>query len=291
MINKSNVLRLAVDKSKIDLLHENKKNKAGAPISDVLDEPTAEALYPNQYVVVSDDKYSVVCRVSGDCEKLVVVDRNISVGDIRPRKGNEEQLIALDALLDPSIPVVVLTGRAGTGKTLLTLAAALAQHKASVYGSIVLTKPMVQVGAQEFGILPGEINEKYMPYLGNYIGNLEEILGNVPPDLTKIGLETVPLQFIRGVSWNHRFVIADEIQTLTRDEILTLGTRVGQGTKLVLMGDLRQRDIDIAIKDTGLWGLLNSGYFNGSNLTAAIELKKVERSPVTELFATIFEER
>jgi PhoH-like ATPase len=231
----------------------------------------------------------VVVKVTQDVSGVKLVDRNIRAGDIRPKLGNEEQLMAMDALLDDSIPVVVLTGRAGSGKTILALAAALAKRKESQYNSIILTKPMVQVGGQELGILPGEVGEKFLPYLGNYTGNIEQIVGNVPTDLGQLGMEILPIQLIRGVSWASKFVLADEVQTLSRDEILTLGTRVGGNTKLVLMGDLRQRDIDIKIKDTGLFGLTDSYRFNESPLTAFVELKKVERSPVTELFTEIFE--
>lgn len=285
METKASKLEFEVPQEVVDTIH---KNRLGITKFSEIGLPGLSQTYPNQYVVLTNGKYRVLVKVSQDVSGVKLVDRNLKAGDIRPKLGNEEQLMALDALLDDSVPVVVLTGRAGSGKTLLSLAAAITKHRGSVYNSIILTKPMVQVGGQELGILPGEVGEKFLPYLGNYTGNIEQILGNVPP-LNNIGMEILPIQLIRGVSWSSKFVLADEVQTLSRDEILTLGTRVGGGTKLVLMGDLRQRDIDIKVKDTGIFGLTQSDRFNESPLTAFIELKKVERSPITELFTEIFE--
>lgn len=244
--------------------------------------------HSNQYLVLVSEQHRIPCKVSKDGLTVTPIKRKIEAKRIKPRTGNDEQLMALDALMDDSIPVVVLTGRAGTGKTLLALAAALQKIEDGKYDRIVLTKPMVQLGEQ-FGILPGEIKEKFLPYLGNYTSNLEEIFGQQVVDPTHIGMELVPLQFIRGVSWSHKMVIADEIQTLNHHELLTLGTRVGQGTKLIIMGDLKQRDKEIAIVDTGLHRLVNHKAFKDSPLTAYINLAKVERSAVTELFTEIFE--
>jgi PhoH-like ATPase len=244
--------------------------------------------HPNQYLVIVSAEHRIPCKVSKDGMSITPLKRKMEAKRIKPRTGNDEQLMALDALLDDSIPVVVLTGRAGTGKTLLALAAALQKIEDGKYDRIVLTKPMVQVGEQ-FGILPGEMKEKFLPYLGNYTSNLEEIFGQQVSDPTHIGMELMPIQFIRGISWSHKFVIADEIQTMSHHEILTLGTRVGQGTKLVIMGDLKQRDKEIAIVDTGLHRLLTHKAFEDSPLTASVNLTKVERSAVTELFTDIFE--
>lgn len=244
--------------------------------------------HPNQYLVLVSEEHRIPCKVSKDNMNVVPIKRKQEAKRIKPRTGNDEQLMALDALLDDTIPVVVLTGRAGTGKTLLALAAALQKIEDGKYDRVVLTKPMIQVG-EEFGILPGEIKDKFLPYLGNYTSNLEEIFGQQVVDPTHVGMELMPIQFIRGVSWSHKFVIADEIQTMNHHEILTLGTRVGQHTKLVLMGDLKQRDKEIAIVDTGLHKLINHKAFKNSPLTAYVNLGKVERSAVTELFTDIFE--
>lgn len=245
-------------------------------------------LHPNQYLTLVNLHQRIPCRATSDGKSVQPLNRKLEAKEIKPRKGNEGQLMALDALLDDSLPVVVLTGVAGTGKTLVTLAAALQKIDDGKYDKIIITKPITQVGSDDFGILPGEVKDKFLPYLGNYTSNLEEIYGYEIKDPSMIGMDMVPIQFIRGVSWANKFVIADEIQSLTHHEMLTLGTRVAKGTKLVLMGDLRQRDKDIEIEQTGLHSLVNHPLFKNSPLTATVNLSKVERSPVTELFTEIF---
>lgn len=245
-------------------------------------------LHPNQYVTLVNLQHRVPCKADKEAKTLLPLNRKLEAKDIKPRRGNEEQLMLLDALMDDDIPVVVVTGCAGTGKTILTLASALQKVEDGKYDRIIITKPIVQIG-EDFGILPGEVKDKFLPYLGNYTSNLEEIYGQQVSDPTLVGMEMVPIQFIRGVSWANKFVIADEIQSLSHHEILTLGTRVGKGTKLVLMGDIKQRDRDIEVEATGLHHLIASAKFQNSNLTAVVNLTKVERSPVTQLFTEVFE--
>lgn len=271
-------LQVDVDKETIDQLY--KRNKLEASSIGI-------ESYPNQYLTLVHLQNRVPCRADKEGKILLPINRKQEASGIKPRKGNEEQLMALDALLDDNIPVVVLGGLAGTGKTILTLAAAIQKKGDGKYDRIILTKPMVPVG-HDIGFLPGDSNQKILPYLGNYSSNLEEIVGQEVPDPQMVGMQLVPIQFIRGVSWANKFVIADEIQSLTCHEMLTLGTRVAKGSKLVLMGDLSQRDTDIGIADTGLHTLVNSNLFRSSHLTAAVNLSKVERSPVTELFTEIF---
>lgn len=243
--------------------------------------------FPNQYVVFWCEPNRIPCKVSKDRTKFLPVKRKLEAKTVKPKKGNDEQLCALDALLDDSIPVVVITGLAGSGKTFLALGAALQKIEDGKYDKVVLSKPMTQIG-EEFGILPGEIGDKYLPYLGNYTSNLEQIFGQEIRNPAAIGMDIQPLQFIRGISWAHKVVIADEVQSLGHHEMLTLGTRVGQGTKLILMGDLDQIDRPIARGETGLYELISHHQFASSPLTAVVNLTKVERSPVTELFTQVF---
>jgi PhoH-like ATPase len=271
-------IQVDVDSETIDQLY--KRDKLAA-------EDIGLNAHPNQYLTLVHLQHRVPCKVDREGKVLHPVKRKQEASGIKPRKGNEEQLMALDALLDDDIPVVVIYGRAGGGKTLLTLAAALQKKSDGKYDRIILTKPMVSVG-NDIGHLPGTATEKLLPYLGNYASNLEEIVGQEVPDPQMVGMQLVPIQFIRGVSWANKFVIADEIQSLTCHEMLTLGTRVAKGTKLILMGDLAQRDRDILVQDTGLQNLVDHPLFRSSPLTAAINLTKVERSPVTELFTEIF---
>jgi PhoH-like ATPase len=243
---------------------------------------------------------NAIARVMGNKLVKLPIQKDALIGGIRPR--NKEQQMALDALTDDTIQAVTLTGPAGTGKTLLTLAAALHKIEQGKYSRIILTRPMTQVGKHDLGILPGEVNDKFGPYLQNYMCNMEFLLkgnaarsmrdqqNNMQAILEHYKMEFVPLQLIRGASWPDTFIIADEVQTLDAHEMLTLGTRVGENSKMVIMGDLAQRDERIAKDKTGLWRFSNSDIAKKSPLVAHIELLKCERSEISRLFAQVFED-
>lgn len=297
-------------------------------VIDMLDGPA----YPNSFLVLkSDGSASAVARISPNGEKLYLVRDTINAKGVKPR--NKEQAMVLSTLLDDRIPVQIIAGRAGTGKTLLTLAAAMQKVEEGIYNKIILTKPMSQVGEYDLGILPGGIEEKFAPFLINYASNVEQLVGprdarvekskkvkeildkkatknkgkrqviqETAPIIERQGLqgamadffvrynvEMVPLQLLRGASLHKAFIIADEIQVLGHHEMLTLGTRVAEGSKLVLMGDLNQRDEKIARHATGLYKTINDRAMQESGLVSYIELLKVERGPVAELFAQVFE--
>jgi PhoH-like ATPase len=249
--------------------------------------------YPNQYVVLKDlsgSSSSALAKVRNG--QLILLPHDLAAGNIRPK--NKEQVFALDALLDDTIKVVVLTGRAGSGKTLLSLAAAIAKTEAKKYKNILLTRIMTQVGKQDLGILPGELDDKFYPYLRNYMCNLDLIIGerktNMDDLIERYNAEFLPFQLLRGASIHHTYTIADECQTLDYHEMLTLGTRIGEGSKVVILGDLKQRDTKIAKEKTGLYKFVNSEEAKNSPFVASIELLKSERGEVATLFADIFEE-
>lgn len=251
----------------------------------------------NEYVVLKDQTIgptkceSVITRCVGD--RLVQVkDRyKLKACNVEPR--NKEQHIALDSLLDDRINVAVLTGKAGAGKTLLTLAAALQKMDDRKYDKVILTRPMSWVGRHGLGALPGDVDEKFQPYLQNYMCNIEHLLqgqrNSVEHLISHYRMEFVPIQLIRGASWANAFIIADECQVLNADEMVTLGTRVGENSKIVIMGDLNQRDENIAKEKTGIYKFVNSQQAKDSPIVASIELRKCVRSSVAKLFADIFE--
>lgn len=279
----------------------------------------AETPYPNSFVVLkSGVSASALTRVSPDATKLLLIrDSHLHASGIKPR--NKEQSMVLSTLLDDRVPVQIIAGRAGTGKTLLALAAAMQKVDEGVYNKIILTKPMSQVGQYDLGILPGTIEDKFAPFLVNYASNVEQLIGG--PDLRReeekkamkkikagtleqqrtglqgvladffrsYNVEMVPLQLLRGASFNKAFIIADEIQVLGNHEMLTIGTRVAEGSKLVIMGDLDQRDEKIKRVATGLYKTIHDEKMKNSGLVSYIELRKVERGPVAELFAEVFE--
>tara|TARA_Y100000310_G_scaffold345057_1_gene461472 strand:- start:6980 stop:7840 length:861 start_codon:yes stop_codon:yes gene_type:complete len=213
----------------------------------------------------------------------------------RPVSGvtsrNREQVFALHALTTPSITTVVLTGRAGTGKTYLTLAAAMEAIEKKIYKKIIITRPMSQVGKYKLGALPGDADEKFGPYLSNYATNFEQFVGRgrVEDLIRSYNIEVVPLQLVRGASFEDTLLIADEVQVLGPVEILTLGSRIGRNSKIILMGDLGQRDEQITIERTGLHRFTNSPVAQASPLVAAVELQKCERSATARLFSAVFE--
>ena len=252
--------------------------------------------YQNLYVVLKDEtgtSSSALARVKKN--KIVLLDKDIKAGSLCPR--NKEQRMAIDALMDDSVKVVVLTGRAGTGKTIMTLAAAINKIESRSYNKIILTKPMSQVTKYDIGALPGDVNDKFKPYLDNYFGNLEFMFGDTGIDgkqkaqsiLEQYRVEFVPLQLIRGCSWHNAFILADECQTLDHHEMVTLGTRVGEGSKIVIMGDLAQRDEKISKESTGIYKFINDEKATNSEFVASIELLKSERGEVSALFGDIFE--
>lgn len=250
------------------------------------------ALYPNLYLELksmTNPKSTALCWVNehGKIEKLDTP----TASTLRPR--NREQVFALHALTQDEITVVVLTGIAGTGKTILTLAAALEKIQENRYKKVIITRPMSQVGQYKLGTLPGDVNEKFGPYLLNYLTNLEQFVGHrqiIQDLLQQCKFEITPLQLIRGASFNNCLVIADEMQVCNHMEILTLGTRIGENSKVVIMGDLNQRDEKIAREKTGLYKVLNDKKMKESELVAGIELQKCERSETARLFSLVFDE-
>lgn len=262
----------------------------------------------NQYVILTDTIYnekqeeifsgstSAITKVKGNKLVKIPITRETVISGVRAR--NKEQIMTFDALLDPSIEVVTLTGSAGTGKTLQVLSAALYLKEKGAYEKIIISRQMTQVGNIELGILPGDLSEKMDPYLLNYMCNFSYLLGKnykngtVPVEelIEQYNIEFIPFQLIRGATFPNSLVILDESQNATRHEILTLGTRIGENSKLVLMGDLLQRDIKISKANTGLYQWVNHPTVQASPLTASVHLTKCERSAICKLFAKVFEE-
>ncbi|NLA48851.1 MAG: PhoH family protein [Bacteroidales bacterium] len=207
---------------------------------------------------------------------------------IDPR--NAEQTFAFDVLANPEIQLVSLTGKAGTGKTLLALAAALAQHKR--YKQIFLARPIVPLANRDLGFLPGDIREKMDPYMQPLYDNLTVIkhkFSHQSPEFLRINdmmkeekLVITPLAYIRGRSLSSIFFIVDEAQNLTPHEIKTIITRAGEGTKMVFTGDIEQ--IDSPYLDTGSNGLSYlSDKMKDQDIFAHVNLVKGERSYLAEL--------
>ena len=238
------------------------------------------------------DRDEVVCaRYDAWRDRIVLVKSREAYG-IRPR--NDEQKLALDALLNPRIDLVSLTGGAGTGKTLLALAAALEQERD--YEQIFLSRPTVILGNQDLGYLPGDQKQKMSPFLQPLMDNLNVIKHQFRPTskeaqridsmLTQEKLIIEPLAYIRGRSLGKCFFIIDEAQNLTPHEMKTIITRAGEGTKMVFTGDIFQ--IDQPYLDQWSNGLTHLGEkMYGQEIFQHVFLRKGERSELSELAAKL----
>lgn len=209
---------------------------------------------------------------------------------------NKEQSFALDLLMDPEVPFVSLVGKAGSGKTLLAIAAGISQVLKDPFGGaspfykkLVISRPVQPMG-KDIGFLPGSMEEKMKPWLMPIQDNLQYIMGNDKITLEEyMGqgiIELEALTYIRGRSISNAFVVIDEAQNLSMHEIKTIMTRIGEGTKLVLTGDIEQ--IDNVYVDETSSGLVHAvEKFKKTALSGHVTLKKGERSKIATLAAKI----
>jgi PhoH-like ATPase len=241
----------------------------------------------NEYFMLSDGNSTAVVTYD-ETKKIVRIVKKQTAYHIKPR--NSEQTFALDALMRKDIELVSLTGRAGTGKTLLALAAALAQ--ANDYYQIMLARPIVALSDKDLGYLPGSAEEKVRPYMQPLFDNLNVIkqsAGFTSKDAQKIDdmlqekkLLIEPLAYIRGRSLPNAFFIIDEAQNLTPHEVKTIITRAGEGTKIIFTGDIDQIDSPyLDERSNGLSYLTDK--MKGQKIFAHVNLVKGERSQLAEL--------
>lgn len=241
----------------------------------------------HQFFIMKNNGSSALAHYNPVTKLLNRVIKQTTYG-IDPR--NAEQTFALDALCNPDIQLVSLTGKAGTGKTLLALAAALAQHKR--YKQIFLARPIVPLANRDLGFLPGDVKEKMEPYMTPLYDNLTVIkhkFSHQSPEFIRINemvkdekLVITPLAYIRGRSLSGIFFIVDEAQNLTPHEIKTIITRAGEGTKMVFTGDIEQ--IDSPYLDTASNGLTYlSDKMKDQDIFSHVNLVKGERSFLSEL--------
>ncbi len=241
----------------------------------------------HQFFIMKNNGSSALAHYNPVNRMLNRVIKQTTYG-IDPR--NAEQTFAIEALSNPDVQLVSLTGKAGTGKTLLALAAALQQHKR--YKQIFLARPIVPLANRDLGFLPGDVKEKMDPYMQPLYDNLTVIkhkFSHQSPEFLRINdmmkddkLVITPLAYIRGRSLSSIFFIVDEAQNLTPHEIKTIITRAGEGTKMVFTGDIEQ--IDSPYLDTASNGLSYlSDKMKSQDIFAHVNLVKGERSFLAEL--------
>ncbi|MBR5175466.1 MAG: PhoH family protein [Bacteroidales bacterium] len=242
---------------------------------------------PNQLYKIKNGKDFTCARFDADKDKVVLV-KNKYVYGIKPL--NDEQLFAVEACMNPSVQLVSMTGGAGTGKTLIALASALEQAKD--YDQIILTRPTVVLGNQEIGFLPGDQKTKMSPFIQPLMDNLNVIKSRFKSTskeaqkldamLKEEKLLISPLAYIRGRSLGRVFFICDEAQNLTPNEVKTIITRAGEGTKMVFTGDIFQ--IDQPYLDQWSNGLTHlNEKMGGQKLFEHVFLRIGERSELSDL--------
>ncbi len=260
------------------------------PAKQIIKKTKTDAV-PNKFYIMRNSSRSVLSVLSNDLEKFKKIDKEIVYG-IKPR--NAEQTFAVNALCNLDIPLVSMTGKAGTGKTLLALASALQVRK--FYRQIYIARPVVPLSNKDIGYLPGDVESKLAPYMQPLWDNLKVIQDQFPETdknyqlinnmIKEEKLVIEPLSYIRGRSLQRIYFIVDEAQNLTPHEIKTIITRAGEGAKIVLTGDIYQIDHPyLDSQSNGLSYLIE--HFKGQKLYSHVNLEKGERSELAELASNL----
>lgn len=237
-----------------------------------------DILHPNEFIqVTSNGRNSLFRRHADDSLKPVKVPPEV----FGLKSRSAEQAMALDILLDPNIPLVTIIGSSGTGKSLLTCAAALDQViNRKIYNRTEIYRPIVGLGKHDIGLLPGTKEEKLAPWFVPIMDNLEVLMPTNFKSMMQHYEDRIKMEaltYIRGRSIPKTFMICDEFQNTTKGDVKTLLTRAGEGTKIVLTGDIEQIDsIYLNSDNNGLTHAIEA--FKNSNLAGHITLKKCERS-------------
>jgi PhoH-like ATPase len=256
-------------------------------------------LYPNQFVTLVDQHnptHTALARYHPE-DKLLKPMRRMEMPPWGVKARNREQQFALDLLLDDSVQVVTLVGKAGTGKTLLAIAAGLQQVvDEERYNRLLVSRPVMPMG-RDLGFLPGDVEEKLRPYMQPIYDNLDFIVAANMEMRRRVSMTSAqleeggylsvePLTYIRGRSIPNQYIIVDEAQNLTPHEVKTILTRAGDGTKVVLTGDPYQ--IDNPYVDASTNGLsFLAEHFKGLDLSGHVTLMKGERSRMAELASNL----
>jgi len=271
-----------IDSADDQLISQLYESHDGIPIGEFKIAPL-----PNQYFILKGQKSSALAHYNPFNKVLERVEKTRTYG-IDPR--NAEQTFSLDALNRSDVQLVALTGKAGTGKTLLALAAAL--HQERKFNQILLARPIVPLANRDLGFLPGDVKEKILPYMQPLFDNLSVIRNQFKSQSKEYmqieemqkseRLMISPLAYIRGRSLSNVFFIVDEAQNLTPHEVKTIITRAGEGTKIIFTGDIQQIDSPyLDSKSNGLSFLADR--MKGQDIFAHVNLVKGERSYLAEL--------
>ena len=262
-------------------------------------EEMAGHVAPNEFALLKDREapnHTALAKYNASRGKFVPLMKSLKEGAWGLRPRNKEQSFALDLLLNDEIKLVTIVGKAGTGKTLLAIAAGLQKTmEEQVFQKMLVSRPVFPLG-KDIGYLPGTVEEKLNPWMQPIYDNVEFLMGLSKADrkagrsykeLIDLGLVAIePLTYIRGRSIPNQFIIVDEAQNLTPHEVKTIITRVGDNTKIVLTGDPYQIDNPYVDSSSNGFNYIVSK-FREQPIAAHIELQKGERSELAELAANL----
>jgi len=278
-----------VDSDTVDLCYTDLKGN-NEDIIDDIEFHLDRKLFENEFVCLKTGSQSFLGVYSKGEFSKVKSSEEMSNGLAWIKERNREQLYAINLLNDDSIPLVSITGLAGSGKTYLTLLAGIEGLQSGRYSRIVVTRNVQPVG-RDIGFLPGDLNDKMMPWMAPIMDNFRQ--GLKDNDLTyftamkeKGDIEIAPLAFMRGRTFADTFLIMDEAQNCTIHELKTVITRIGENSKIVLLGDVDQ--IDTPYIDSHSNGLtIVSEKFKNEKVAGHVQLKKGERSYLSAIAAEI----
>ena len=260
---------------------------------------SGNGVYPNEFALLKDREapnHTALSKFNAVKGKFVPLLKSLKEGAWGLRPRNKEQSFALDLLINDEIKLVTIVGKAGTGKTLLAIAAGLQKTmEEQVYQKMLVSRPVFPLG-KDIGFLPGTVEEKLNPWMQPIYDNVEFLMGLSRADkkagrsykeLIDLGLVAIePLTYIRGRSIPNQYIIVDEAQNLTPHEVKTIITRVGDNTKIVLTGDPYQIDNPyVDATNNGLVHVVNK--FKNEKLAGHITLTKGERSALAELASNV----
>lgn len=268
-----------LDKNQIDEFFLNESIEAP--------EIEGQAFHENQFFVLKSRSSNSSALAKFANGSLVSVKPNVNdMVKVKPR--NKEQKFALELLTNDKIQLVTITGIAGSGKTFLTLMSALSGIYSEKYDRIVITRSMQPVG-KEIGFLPGTLDEKMSPWMSPIVDNFRCNFKDITyfeMMCQKRQIEVAPLTYMRGRTFNDSFIIVDEAQNATIHELKTIITRVGENSKVVLLGDVEQIDTPYIDKLSNGLSIVTEK-FKDSEITGHIRLEKGERSPLATLASKV----